>query len=73
MPYWVGELGPELFVPDSPGGIAPHGAGGGGMSIVNQIAINGSVLGNKDEIARAVGDAMMTRLRRIGVRLPSGA
>ena len=28
-PYWVGERGPELFVPTASGAIAPAGAGGG--------------------------------------------
>lgn len=69
-PYMVGERGPEMFVPDRSGAIVPNG---GGMTIVNNISINGSVLSSKDEIARVVGDAMMSRLRGQGFRAPSGA
>jgi hypothetical protein len=29
MPYIVGEVGPELFVPTTAGTIVPNGAGGG--------------------------------------------
>jgi hypothetical protein len=41
----------------------------GGLGNVN-IAINGSVLGSKDEIARAVGDSLSDLLRRQGYTLP---
>jgi hypothetical protein len=39
--------------------------------IVNSITINGSVLGNKDEIARVVGDALASSYRSGGNRLPA--
>lgn len=41
----------------------PRPASGSGV----QINVNGSVLGNKDEIARVVGDAVMSNLTRPGV------
>jgi hypothetical protein len=59
----LGERGPEAVI--------PLGRGTGGM--VTNITINGSVLGNKDEIARVVADALAARLRASGMRLPSGA
>lgn len=68
-PYMVGERGPELFVPSKGGTIVPNGAGGSRLTV--NITVNGSVLGNKDEIARAVGDALMARLRAQGMRMPS--
>ncbi len=67
MPYMVGEQGPEMFVPKESGSIVPNGAGGGGV-VIN---INGSVLGDPEKIARAVGDAVERRLRVTGTRLPS--
>ncbi len=71
-PYFVGERGPELFVPDRPGGIVPNG-GGGVVVNVGGIHISGTVLGNKQEIARVVGEAIMSKLRGQGFRPPSGA
>jgi hypothetical protein len=50
-------------------GSGSGGAAGGGVNIT----INGSVLSDKDEIARVVGDAVMTNARGTGVRFPSGA
>jgi hypothetical protein len=48
MPYWVGELGPELFMPDTPGAIAPHGAtaagGMGGGTQIIQLVVDHRVL-----------------------------
>ena len=32
-PYKVGETGPEMFIPSSPGRVVPHRASGGGSSI----------------------------------------
>jgi hypothetical protein len=53
-PYYVGERGPELFVPSSSGMIVP--SGGGGASIGN---INITVMTNDpDEIGRALSDAI---------------
>lgn len=51
--------------------VARYGAGGylGTGSPIN-ITINGSVLGNKDEIARVVGDAVTSSYRSGGNRLP---
>jgi hypothetical protein len=68
-PYVVGERGPELFVPSTGGAVLP--SGGGAMNVT--INVNGSVLGNKQEIARVVGEALMASLRGAGMRLPVGA
>jgi hypothetical protein len=68
-PYVVGERGPELFVPSTGGAVLPNA--GGAMNVT--INVNGSVLGNKQEIARVVGEALMASLRGAGMRLPVGA
>jgi len=51
--------------------VPKYGAGGylGTGSPIN-ITINGSVLSNKDEIARVVGDAMTSSYRTSGQRMP---
>lgn len=41
--YVVGEKGPELFVPNSSGGIVPNGAGGRGMTVIH-VHANDAVL-----------------------------
>ena len=46
------------------------GAGGMWWTPTTNIVINGSVLGNKDEIARVVGDAVTSSYRSGGNRLP---
>lgn len=51
--------------------IPTPGGAGGGMGTIN-ITINGSVLGNKDEIARVVGDAIFDRYRSQGGRTSFG-
>ena len=51
--------------------VARYGAGGYlGTGAPISITINGSVLGNKDEIARVVGDAVTSSYRSGGNRLP---
>ena len=71
--YTVGERGPEtLVMGNQSGSIVPNGGGGTTINL-GGITINGSVLGNKEEIARVVGDAIMTRLKATGTRFPSGA
>ena len=43
-PYWVGERGPELFIPDGPGRIAPDGSmDGGGVTISMTNSFGGGV------------------------------
>lgn len=64
--YLVGEQGPELFTPKQGGTIIPNGATGG---INVSIVVNGSVLSNKAQLAAAVGDALIAKLRAAGVRL----
>ncbi len=63
-PYVVGERGPELFVPQSAGSIVPN-SGGGSVNVTIHVT---QPLGTPDAIARAVGDALTTRLRSLGVR-----
>lgn len=67
MPYWVGERGPELYVPSAAGSILPNGGGGITVNVVNHIT---QPLGTPQEIARVVGDAVNQTLRSQGVRLP---
>jgi hypothetical protein len=68
-PYIVGEVGPELFVPSTAGTIVPNGAGAGG--IVNHITVNVThPLGTPREIARVVGDAIISNMKHQGLRLP---
>jgi hypothetical protein len=65
QPYVVGERGPELFVPRTAGHIVPRGS----VQISVPVTINGSVLSDETKIARVVGDALLARLRTLGVRL----
>lgn len=51
--YWVGENGPETFVPGRSGTIVPNGGGGG---VHNHF--NGMFLVSKTELARIVGQAL---------------
>ena len=44
-PYMVGEVGPELFVPNSSGSIIPnHALGGGGAAAIPDVRISGNDL-----------------------------
>ncbi len=71
--YMIGERGPELFTPGASGFITPNRGGGGQTIHVGGITINGSVLGSKDEIARAIADALEARTRGSAIRMASGA
>lgn len=63
----TGAPGSLVFAPSK---LAPASAAfGSSTGMVVNVAVNGSVLGNKDEIARAVGDAFMQRLRGTGSRV----
>lgn len=55
-PYWVGERGPELFVPPSSGLIEPSGAGA-----VYNLTFN--VVDTESEIARRVSDQILRTMR----------
>jgi hypothetical protein len=72
MPYVVGERGSELFVPSVAGAIVPHGVSAGGVLVTQHIYVT-QPLGTPGQIARVVGEAMMSQLRGAGVRLPAGA
>ena len=77
QPYMVGERGPELFVPGASGAIVPNGGGGSNITIAaGAVQINYPLMNDpraRMEIASMVGDALMTRLRQQGLRVPSGA
>ena len=76
VPYLVGERGPELFVPGATGAIVPLNAstgGGGGAAVLHagavQVTINYPIMNDAvalDQIARIVGDAVMSRVSRAG-------
>lgn len=61
-PYIVGEEGPELFVPSSSGSIIPNGRMGGG-SVAITVNMNGGLI--TQDVARQIGDMMITQFRRI--------
>lgn len=63
MRYWVGERGPELFVPNRSGTIV---ASGGGVAV--NVYINGSVLSDEQKIASAVKSALAYDERLQGAR-----
>lgn len=48
VPYMVGERGPELFVPNSSGGIVPNKAMGGGTVIQNTFTIDARGAGPRE-------------------------
>ena len=63
-PYWVGERGPELFVPTASGSVAPAGAGGA-RAVRVAITVNasadsapGALARSSRQVARAVKAAL---------------
>ena len=64
-PYWVGERGPELFVPTASGSIAPAGGGGGARDVRVAITVNAgggdaprALAQSSRQVARAVRAAL---------------
>lgn len=64
-PYWVGERGPELFVPTASGRVDAPSAGGGGRDLRVAITINappgegaGALRQSSRQVARAVRTAL---------------
>lgn len=63
-PYWVGERGPELFVPTASGSIAPAGPGGAPREVRVSITIAGgkdapqALAASSRQVARAVRAAL---------------
>lgn len=64
-PYWVGERGPELFVPASAGSVAAPPAGGGAREVRVAITVNASadaapraLAQSSRQVARAVRAAL---------------
>lgn len=73
MPYWVGEQGPELFVPRSSGSIVANGAGGGGNVTINQ-SIHIDSRSDQATILLAMSqakDAAVAEVRKENVRRPA--
>jgi TP901 family phage tail tape measure protein len=79
-PYYVGEHGPELFVPGQTGYMYPNGqmpdmmyAGGGGMTYVAvSVAVDGLLPRDLDawrDVARPVGIAVKEELKRQGIEV----
>lgn len=65
-PYWVGERGPELFVPTASGRVDTLPAGGGGRDVRVAITINapsgdgaGALQQSSRQVARAVKAALV--------------
>lgn len=80
MPYVVGELGPEVVVPERSGTVIPNGgsAGGGGVTVTispGAFVINNPIA-NDPRSMRVLGDlmtaALLQKLRGAGVPLPVG-
>lgn len=64
-PFWVGERGPELFVPTSSGTVVPTTAGGGGRDVRVSIIVNAAsdaapaaLARSSRQVARAVKAAL---------------
>jgi hypothetical protein len=64
-PYWVGERGPELFVPTSAGQVAPAGGQGGGRDVRVSITVNAAadaapraLAQSSRQVARALRSAL---------------
>ncbi|KQM64429.1 tail tape measure protein [Sphingomonas sp. Leaf17] len=65
-PYWVGERGPELFVPTASGSVAVPVAGGGGRDVRVSIIVHagageaaGAMAQSSRQVARAVRGALL--------------
>ena len=58
QPYLVGERGPELFMPNRSGGIAPTGSFGGGANIVVNVDATGSNVQGNGSQGRQLGAAI---------------
>jgi hypothetical protein len=69
-PYWVGEQGPEPFIPDQNGTIVPHGAAtgrGAAVPVINYyLTVNAGLGTNPAALERAVMDAFAAHTRRNG-------
>lgn len=59
-PYWVGERGPELFVPQRSGGITPNGAGGD----VFNVTIHAGAGVNGDQLAEEFVSGVSARIEQ---------
>jgi phage-related minor tail protein len=52
-PYWVGERGPELFVPTASGRVEAGGGGGGGREVRVAITVNAAAGSAPETLARS--------------------
>ncbi|VAX03719.1 hypothetical protein MNBD_ALPHA03-846 [hydrothermal vent metagenome] len=67
QPYLVGERGPELFVPESPGRIIPHQGTGGKAAAsprMNNITINITNQGGANDMSRRSAGQVAVAVRR---------
>lgn len=69
-PALVGERGPEIVMMPGGASVIPNHQIGGSVTL--HVTVNG-VIGSRSEVARAVGDEIMARLRGTGMRVPVGA
>ncbi|RYY33151.1 MAG: tail tape measure protein, partial [Sphingomonadales bacterium] len=60
-PYWVGERGPELFVPTSAGQVMANGGGGGGGAREVRVAITVNAAGSDAPRALAQSSRQVAR------------
>jgi tape measure domain-containing protein len=69
QPYWVGERGPELFVPRQSGTVVPNGQAMGGTTVVN-VHVSGvqnaqSFVASRGAVSRAMMQAMQQAQRNM--------
>ena len=61
--YWVGENGPETFIPNMAGMIVPNGRGGGNVQNFNiSMNIDARGAGNPNDVAKAVENRLRSSL-----------
>ena len=62
-PYLVGERGPEIYIPNTDGRIAPNVGGGSTFAPTVQVTVNGGAGGGGPEQGRAIGQAVMREMQ----------
>ena len=71
VPYYVGEAGKELFVPQNAGSIVPNhalaGAGAGGNTFNITVRVDGGEY-DEERLAREVGKVVKRQAQGIGVK-----
>lgn len=69
-PYWVGERGPELFVPRTGGSIVPNGGGGPVITVNIAGLLLSDDAGARQQLAALVQDGIVRAYREHGYRQP---